>query len=125
MFPWTLIRRLFGLPREPAIALCDTILRQCVAAGAQELHLAAGVVRVHVGGGWSEMMQLPPPVHGAVVNRLRVMGQLESVSGQTQEGRFAVTAEGREIPAVLTVQRTADGSEEVYVRFPAPQPPPA
>jgi hypothetical protein len=117
MFPWTLFRRLFRLPREPDAALCDTILGQCVAVHAQELHLASGVARVQVQGSWTEMMHLPPAVHGALVNRLRVMGQLEPVLGQTQEAKLLVAAEGRETPAVLTVRPMPDGSEEVHVRF--------
>jgi hypothetical protein len=117
MFPWTLFRRLFRLPREPDAALCDTILGQCVAAGAQQLHLASGVVRAQVQGSWTEMMHLPPAVHGALVNRLRVMGQLEPVSGQTQEAQLLVAAAGRETPAVLTVRPMPDGSEEVHVLF--------
>jgi type II secretory ATPase GspE/PulE/Tfp pilus assembly ATPase PilB-like protein len=107
------------LPREPVAALCDLILQECVACGAQELQLAAGAVRMHLQGAWVEMMRLPPAAHTPVVNRLKAMAQLDPDAQPPQTGQLQVAAWGRELVGVLTVQKTGDATEEVRVRFPS------
>lgn len=106
------------LPREPGAALCELVLRKCVAIGAQELHFAAGVVRVRRHAAWADMMRLPLAFHAPLVDRLRAMANLDLGGQPPQEGELHIPVPGREVMGILALQRMANGTEEARVRFP-------
>jgi len=107
---------------RPLVRLCSLILLECIASRVSDLQLSLvenkGVATVQLQGSWKEMMNYPAPMHGAMVNRFKVMANLDLAKQPTQEGELRVRGHGREVRIRITVRKEPTGAEEALLHFP-------
>lgn len=114
----------------PVIKLCNLMLSECLLTGFTEVRLAApegegAAVQYGRGNEWKDVMKLPAGGQSAVVNRFKVMANLDIAKRPEQEGTFTIRTQGRELVVAITVKVAKGGAEEVLLRFPADSPGPA
>jgi len=107
---------------RPVPRLVNLIVLEALRSGAQQVHLHTGTlaVRFFHTGEWIQVMKVPGPALGPLINRLRVMAGLDRTRGNTrQEGGFEVVAEDAPVAIRVVVQFTNAGDEEVYLHLPS------
>jgi type IV pilus assembly protein PilB len=109
----------------PVIELTNVIIRDAITAGAEEIHLEPGTrlgsVRFRVDGVLRKHMDVPLPVLGRVISRVKEISRLDVTDHRRpQEGKARVRVKGHGYD--LHINTTpVDGSERcvVHVREPA------
>ncbi|HEY2825803.1 MAG TPA: hypothetical protein VGI83_09680 [Gemmatimonadales bacterium] len=108
---------------RPPVRLCNLILLECLRLGAEEFRMVAGDeqvanVETRIGDEWKPTMSLPIMLYPILVNRLKVMANLEAGKVPFQEGEMRVRDRTREFTLSIAVE--VKGSfEDVRVRFPS------
>lgn len=84
----------------PTIRLINGIIAEAARAGASDIHIepyeTGLVVRMRVDGVLSEKLRMPPHVASVIVNRIKVMAQLDIAERRIpQDGRISLTLGGK------------------------------
>ena len=108
---------------RPLVRLCALILLECLASGAQDLQLAiidgTGIAKVCQQGSWKDMMTYPTQMHDGIVNRLKVMANLDVAKRPVQSGELRVRGHDRQVRIGIEVRKQPSGAEEASLHFPA------
>jgi type IV pilus assembly protein PilB len=113
----------------PVVALVDALLARAVAARASDVHIetqtSAIVVRIRVDGVLRPMLELPRHAGPALASRLKVLSDLDiAVRRLPQDGRAALTIEGRRVAARISSLPAEHGEKIVIRLLDAVDPPP-
>ena len=106
---------------EPIIKLVNSIMFQAVRRGSSDIHIDPGsngtVVRFRVHGDLKEVTKFPKYGHNPVINRLKVMGNMDiSTKNKTQDGRISIMLGGSKIDIRVSILPTMYG-ERVVLRI--------
>ena len=107
-------------PAPPVVRLVDVILYQAVKDGADDVHFEPGedsmTVRYRIDGILHEMQPPPPDMRQAVINRLKVLANLNVAERRLpQDGRIELRIAGRRVDMRISTVRTVHG-ERVVLR---------
>ena len=107
---------------RPVPRLCNLILTECMLGGYPEIRVLApegGGAQVRYGSGeqWKDVMKVPDGVHGPVVNRFKVMANLDVARRPSQEGVLLVRRGGKDFTITINVETTPGGAEQLWLRF--------
>ena len=108
--------------QPPVTRLCNLMLSEALLTKSSGLRVCAvtgegAAVQFHRDGTWLEAMRLPPQVQVAVINRLKVMANLDIAKHPVQEGALKVRVQGQVLSLGITVRLHGD-SEEATVDLP-------
>ena len=108
---------------SPIVTLCNLILRESLASSVAELRIGApnpdlAPIEVLLQGAWKPMMKIPGKALPQLVNRLKVMANLDIARHPTQEGVVRLFTAGREFTVAVAITLKPDGLEEAHLRFP-------
>lgn len=89
----------------PVVRLCSCMIAEGLRAGGDQLRVLAptadgATIQLRRADTWIDIMRVPAAVQGPLVNRLKVMANLDIDRQPTQQGVLKVRAEG----AVLTLR---------------------
>ena len=115
--------RVFDLDQRgerPMVALCNLILSEGLAAKATAISLVSVnegcIVRFHVGEQCRAVMKIPSLAGPALINRLRVMANLDRTKGHNrQEGTVHARFHSDAVVFKVEVQPKPDGMEDAIV----------
>lgn len=128
-----LFRQVYDLGGDPASAagpnqrpvprLCSLVLTEGFANQAREIRLdeseaAAGGVEFLIGEEWRQVMKVPVQAHRHMVNRFKVMANLDIGRVPEQLGQIHVRLNGALHILGITIQAQPAGNERVVVRLP-------
>ena len=107
-----------GLEAAPIVRFINTVLSSAVRAGASDVHIEPGEghmrVRLRVDGMLQENLVTGMGSHQAVVNRIKVMADLNVAERRVpQDGRASYTVDGREVDLRVSVLPTTHGEKAV------------
>ncbi len=102
----------------PIVRFLNTILDNAVRAGASDVHIEPGEeqmrVRLRIDGMLQESLVTGMGPHPAVVNRIKVMANLNVAERRVpQDGRATYTVDGREVDLRISVLPTTHGEKAV------------
>jgi len=105
----------------PVIKLVNSIVAQAVEQGASDIHFFphAGELRVQyrIDGVLTEGVTVPRRLRSGVVSRIKIMGEMDIAERRVpQDGRFALTVDGKSID-VRVVTLPLAGGEGVVMRI--------
>lgn len=108
-------------PGRPVVRLLNLIVSECVLSGSERIRLGPepddkGMpIRFGRGDDWRHVMTVPLPAHAQLVNRVKVMANLDITRHVTQRGELHIRL--REVERVFHVLVTpgAAGVEEVLL----------
>lgn len=100
----------------PATRLCHLMLSESLLTGCDELRVLApeegrAKVQMHRAGTWVEVMALPAQAQVPVINRLKVMANLDIARHPVQEGTLKVRLQGEARSLAITVRLRGDFEE--------------
>ena len=108
---------------RPVPLMVNLIISEALHVGSQQVHLHTGersVSFLHADE-WTEYMKVPAAMFAPVINRLRVLANLDRIEhNNRQEGTIEVKSDGVSIVIGMVVQFTAAGDEEVHLHLPDP-----
>jgi general secretion pathway protein E len=116
------LRRLGDLASdEPVIRFVNTLVARAVAARASDIHVEAAeaqvTLRLRIDGLLRPIEPPPAALAPNIVNRIKILSGLDVAQRRLpQDGRFRVTAEGREIDIRISTVPTLHG-ESVVLRL--------
>ena len=102
----------------PIVAAVNTLLADAVRCGASDIHINPDAselrVRFRIDGVLHERQGPPLALHAKIVQRLKVMAQLDlTQSRKPQDGKFRFTHQGRTVDARLSIVPTVVGENAV------------
>ena len=104
----------------PVVNLCGAILREATSQHATRVRVSsAGEVSYEIEGAWRAVMVIPPKVLGAILNRLKVMADLDIAKHSLQSGVLALRTQERTFNARIAVSMTPAVGEEALIDFSA------
>lgn len=103
---------------SPAVSVVDDLIRGAVEEGASDIHvepLADGIrVRYRVDGLLRNVMSLPADLHGPVINRIKLLGELDIAERRVpQDGRLRLRHKGRDVDLRVSTLPTVYGEKAV------------
>ncbi len=106
---------------SPVVNLVNLAILTALRAGASDVHIEpdrdATHIRCRVDGQLREILTPPRALHGALVSRIKVIGQMDIAEKRLpQEGRVHITADGREIDLRVSSMPTVLG-EKIVLRI--------
>ncbi len=107
---------------RPVPRMVNLIISEALITGAQQVHVHTGelTIRFLRADEWTEHMSVPAPVLAPLINRLRVMANLDRIEhNEKQEGTIEVQSRGLSAVLRMVVQFTETGEEEVYLHLPS------
>jgi MSHA biogenesis protein MshE len=107
-----------GAEDAPVVRLLNTLFTQAVRSGASDIHVEPDEdtlrIRFRLDGVLQERMTAERRVAGALVSRLKLMGDLDIAERRLpQDGRFQLTIENRHIDVRLSTMPTSHGETAV------------
>jgi len=110
-------------PGPPVIRLANLILEEFLRAGAEQLSLTQGEgdyspVRFLIEGQWRDVMKIPVPAAAPLMNRYKVMANLDIARRPAQRGQLHVRLAGTEYVLRITSTIPSPACEELVVAFP-------
>ena len=108
--------------QRPVPRLCNLMISEALLANSDRLRVCAATaegapVQFQRAGHWAEVMRLPAGVQGPVINRLKVMANLDVAKHPVQEGMLKVRFQDEELSVGITV-RLQEDSEEATLDLP-------
>lgn len=105
----------------PVVRLVDRILRDAIEDGASDIHVeetGADVrVRLRVDGRLRQTLDIPAAARRAILSRIKVIGGMDiSVRRRAQDGRLALTHDGRRLTLRVSTL-PVNGGEKAVVRI--------
>jgi type II secretory ATPase GspE/PulE/Tfp pilus assembly ATPase PilB-like protein len=105
---------------SPIVKLTNLILAEGLSSQASAIRIAALAtgcpVHFLIDGQWRQVMQIPSAAGRPVMNRLRVMANLDpTTTPRPHSGEIHVAMEGRTILLNAQVHATSDGSQELTI----------
>ena len=124
--------RVHGLELEtsssnrPVVRLCALMLSEALLGTWEEVRVRApgrdtATIQYGRAGEWLDVMRVPPAIQAPLVNRLKVMANLDVAKRPVQEGPLKVQLRDQVFELEIVV-RVAGDAEEASVRLPAPKP---
>ncbi len=106
---------------SPIINLVNYFLVQAIRQGASDIHIEPSrkysIVRFRVDGQLREVLRPRRDMHPALISRIKVMGKMDIAEhNRSQDGRFQVAVEGREVDFRVSTLPTVLG-EKVVLRI--------
>ena len=106
---------------SPIINLVNYFLVQAIRQGASDIHIEPSrkysIVRFRVDGQLREALRPRRDMHPALISRIKVMGKMDIAEhNRSQDGRFQVAVEGREVDFRVSTLPTVLG-EKVVLRI--------
>lgn len=103
---------------SPTTRLANLIVSEAIQQNATQVHLHSDGTSVLycINGEWKLVMRIPSAAFRPLVNRLRVMGNLDRTRGHTrQEADVNVVGRGSQRSVRVAVQYTDDDNEEAFI----------
>lgn len=102
--------------QRPVAHLCHLMLSESLRTGCDGLRVLApeeqrARVQMHRDGTWVDVMALPAQAQVPVINRLKVMANLDIARRPVQEGTLKVRLRGEERSLAITVRLRGDFEE--------------
>lgn len=109
-------------PQRPVTRLCNLMISEALLTKSNGLRVCAAMgdgaaVQFHRDGTWVDVMRLPPQVQVPVINRLKVMANLDIAKHPVQEGTLKVRLQGQVLSLGIAVRLHGD-FEEATVDLP-------
>jgi type II secretory ATPase GspE/PulE/Tfp pilus assembly ATPase PilB-like protein len=109
----------------PIAAFRNAILREALKTGYVHVQVVResddrSAILFEREGTWEREIEPPGVMHNALVNRLKVMGNLHIDRKPEQQGRIYALYQGREVVIAIEVKRLLDGTEAVDLALPIP-----
>jgi type II secretory ATPase GspE/PulE/Tfp pilus assembly ATPase PilB-like protein len=99
----------------PVTRLCNLIISEALLTGSDGVRVGAPTtegaqVQFHRAGAWVDVMRVPAPIQAPIVNRLKVMANLDVAKHPTQEGSLKVRLQGEvlSLGIMVTLRGTAE-----------------
>lgn len=107
---------------RPVVRLCALILSEALLGGWDEIRVCAAgpegaAVQYRRAGEWVDVMRVPAPVQAPIINRLKVMANLDVAKRPVQAGSLRVRLQGQVLELSIAVSGSRAG-EEASVRLP-------
>ena len=112
---------------RPVVALCKLILGQALDVGATRIRLASTSptplplldtsIEFFVADSWKPVMGLPILAYAPLIDRLKMMANLDNTKQPSQPGAMVVRFKGRAASAHVAVTLVATGREDATVDF--------
>ncbi|MEF8982471.1 GspE/PulE family protein [Thiohalorhabdus sp.] len=107
-----------GAEDAPVVRLLNSLFTQAIRAGASDIHVEPDQetlrIRFRIDGVMQERMTAERRVAGALVSRLKLMGELDIAERRLpQDGRFQLNIENRRIDVRLSTMPTSHGESAV------------
>jgi type II secretory ATPase GspE/PulE/Tfp pilus assembly ATPase PilB-like protein len=111
-----------GSAQGPVARLCNLMISEGLYANGDELRVCAPTtesaqVQLHREGTWVDIMRVPAQAQSPVVNRLKVMANLDIAKRPLQEGTLKVRLQGQVLSLAITV-RLRGTAEEASLHLP-------
>jgi len=108
---------------RPVVTLCNLIIAEALAANASAVNLISTgegcTVRYNVGDQWHDVMKIPTLAARPLINRIRVMANLDRTKGHTrQEGVLHARSHGTTIVFKVEVEPKPNGLEDAMLHCP-------
>jgi type IV pilus assembly protein PilB len=109
------------LPGRPVVRLMNLITSECVLSGFERIRMgpdpdSKGIpIRFGHGNEWRDVMILPRAAHAPLVNRVKVMANLDITRHVTQRGELRVQLRGVEHVLEVVVTPVDAGVEEILL----------
>jgi type II secretory ATPase GspE/PulE/Tfp pilus assembly ATPase PilB-like protein len=106
----------------PIVRLCNSMLAESLRAGGDQLRVlpptAEGAsIQLLRGDAWIDIMRVPAAVQVPLINRLKVMANLDIARQPLQQGVLKVLTQGEELTLGVEVRLRGDG-EEALLQLP-------
>ena len=110
----------------PIAAFCNGLLSEALKTGCVHVQVVREsdertAIRFERERTWEQEIDPPGVMHNALVNRLKVMGNLHIDRKPEQEGRIYALYHGREVVITIEVKRLLNGTEAVDLELPNPR----
>jgi type IV pilus assembly protein PilB len=105
----------------PIVKFVNLLISQAVADGVSDIHIEPGEkdlrVRYRIDGVLHEVMTQPRNVQSAIISRLKIMAEVDIAERRVpQDGRFSVTAAGKQVDMRFSTLPTVYG-EKIVMRI--------
>lgn len=107
---------------RPVVQLCNLMISEGLLAGGDALRILApyegrSTIQLHRAGAWVDIMALPSAAQLPLINRLKVMANLDIARHPVQEGTLKVRLRGEDLELAITVRLQGD-VEEASLQLP-------
>jgi type II secretory ATPase GspE/PulE/Tfp pilus assembly ATPase PilB-like protein len=111
-----------GIASPPVVRLCDLMIHESLQADGDQLRVLAptgggATIQLHRDGAWTDIMRVPAAVQVPLINRLKVMANLDIGRQPLQQGVVKVRIEGEVLTLGIEVKLRGD-AEEALLQLP-------
>jgi len=111
-----------GVAQPAVVRLCNLMIEESLRAGGDELRVlapAAGGATIQLlrAGAWVDIMRVPAAAQVPLINRLKVMANLDIAKQALQQGTLKVRTQGEVLTLAIEVRLRGD-AEEASLRLP-------
>jgi type II secretory ATPase GspE/PulE/Tfp pilus assembly ATPase PilB-like protein len=109
--------------QRPVPRLCDLMISEALLTNSDRLRVCAATaqgapVQFQRDGHWVDVMRFPAGVQVPVINRLKVMANLDVAKHPVQEGMLKVRFQGEELSVGITVRLQEESEEAILDLLP-------
>jgi len=111
-----------GNAQRPVVRLCNLMIQESLQAAGDQLRVLAptaegATVQLLRADAWIDIMRVPAAVHVPLINRLKVMANLDIARQPLQQGVLKVRMHGEELTLGIEVRLRGD-AEEALLQLP-------
>jgi type II secretory ATPase GspE/PulE/Tfp pilus assembly ATPase PilB-like protein len=111
-----------GITSPAVVRLCDLMLQESLQAGGDQLRVQAptgggATIQLHRAGTWVDIMRVPAAAQVPLINRLKVMANLDIARQPLQQGVLKVRIQGEVLTLAIEVKLCGD-AEEALLQLP-------